>query len=492
MRKFFVHVAFSFLFVYSVSTSAQKNKSPQEIKKEIDTYLKAEMKAQQIPGLSYAIIRNGKIIYSGAYGLANVELKAPVTMHTLFSIGSIGKTFTSSAIMLLQKEGKLSLTDPINKYFDSLPDTWKNITIKNLLSHTSGIKDYAHDFPGYPFIEKDRKQEYTETQFIQMAASLPLNFNPGERWAYSNSNFVLLGFIIHKLSGKPLPEFMKEKIFDPLRMNETRYINVREVISNRASGYLLDDDNKLVPGLYVSNFFSTTGDMGIITTPVDMAKWSIALDNERILDKQTLKQMWTPAKLNNGLEVIGLVGNNYGLGWFLGDHRGHTEIGHGGSFISGYTACFLRFDELNLAVIVVCNLNPSNVAWISYNLAGFLAPELKGVDQLKTKPNADTSFNQNIHTLLDGIGNDNLDTSLVTASFKQRINPITKILFKPDPSVQTSISLVYSDKMNNKNLERYGMQIQKINYYKVKIRNETHYLAIYITPNNKIADMRGY
>ena len=176
----------------------------------------------------------------------------------------------------------------------------------------------------------------------------------------------------------------------------------------------------------------------------------------------------------------------------LGDHRGYKEIGHGGSFISGYTAFFLRFDELHLAVIVVCNLNPSNVQWISYNLAGFFAPELKGIDQLKVKLNTDTSFNQKIHALLDGIGNNKLDTSLVTASFKQRINPITKIIFKPDPSAKTSISFVTSDKMINKNLERYGMPIKKINYYKINIRNETHYLAIYITPNNKIADMRGY
>jgi D-alanyl-D-alanine carboxypeptidase len=492
MRKSSFQIILSFLLLFYISSTAQKIQSIQEIKKEIDKYIKAEMKVEQIPGLTYAIIRNGKIIDSGAYGLANVELKAPVNMHSLFSIGSIGKTFTSTAIMLLQKDGKLSLTDPIMKYLDSLPETWKNITIRHLLTHTSGIKDYAHDFPGYPFIEKDRKQEYTESQFIQMAAKLPLNFDPGERWAYSNSNFVLLGFIIHKVSGKTLPEFMKEKIFGPLGMKDTRYINVREVIVNRATGYLLDDDNRFVPGLYVSNFFSTTGDMGIITTARDMAKWSIALDNEKILDKQILKEMWTPVKLNNGLEGVGILGVNYGLGWGISNHRGYDEIGHSGSFINGYTANFIRFDDLHFAVIVLCNLNPSNVHWISYNLAGFFVPGLKGIDQLKTEENPDTSFNQKIYTLLDGIGNDNLDTSLVTESFKQRINPITKIIFKPDASANTSISFVSSDKMINRNLKRYEIPIQKINYYKINIRNETHYLAIYITSNNKIADVRGY
>ena len=187
-----------------------------------------------------------------------------------------------------------------------------------------------------------------------------------------------------------------------------------------------------------------------------------------------------PAKLNSGLEGVGILGVNYGLGWGISNHRGHKEIGHGGSFISGYTAFFLRFDELHLAVIVVCNLNPSNVQWISYNLAGFFAPELKGIDQLKVKLNTDTSFNQKIHALLDGIGNNKLDTSLVTASFKQRINPITKIIFKPGSSGQPSISFVYSDKMKKKNLERYGMAIQKINYYQNKAFEKKRIIWLFI------------
>jgi CubicO group peptidase (beta-lactamase class C family) len=134
---------------------SQKIKTPTaSIKQEIDKYIKSEMKTEQIPGLAYAVVSDGRIIDSGYYGWANVELKAPVTSPSLFNIGSIGKTFTATAIMLLQKEGKLSIDDPIMKYLDSLPDSWKNITIKHLLTHTSGIKDYAHDFPGYPFIEK--------------------------------------------------------------------------------------------------------------------------------------------------------------------------------------------------------------------------------------------------------------------------------------------------------------------------------------------------
>ena len=490
-RKVFFLPIFLLIICFSFSSSAQKNIGHKE---EIDKYVKAEMARQQIPGLTYAVISNDKIIDSGAYGYANVELHAPVIIHSLFSIGSIGKTFTATAIMLLQKQGKLSINDPINKYLDSLPDEWKNITIKNLLTHTSGIKDYSPDFPGYPIIKRDRKQEITEAQFIKLAASEPLNFKPGERWAYSNSNFVLLGFIIHKTSGKTLPEFMKENIFDVAGMKETRYISLNEIIPNRASGYLLDEDNdnRLIPGKYVSDFYSTMGDMGIITSALDMAKWSIALDEGKILDKQTLQEMWQPAKLNNGQEAEGLVGNEYGMGWFVSNHRGFKEIGHGGDFINGYSADFVRFDELHIAVVVLCNLNQANPHFISLDLAGFYVPELKGIDQMKPEQTSDTSFKNKVHTLLSEIGNDNLDTTLVTENFKEKINPVTKMLFQHQPVDESSITFVHSDNIVNKNFLCDGRLIQKINYCKIKVGNETHYLALYLTMNNKIADMVGY
>jgi CubicO group peptidase (beta-lactamase class C family) len=482
---------FLLLLHLSLTSFSQQVKLTTSIKKQIDTYIKAEMIKEQIPGLSYAVVSNGKIIDSGAYGYANVELKAPVTSHTLFNIGSIGKTFTATAIMLLRKDGKLSIDDPINKYLDSLPSSWNNITIRHLLSHTSGIKDYAHDFPGYSFIEKDRKQEITEAQFIRMATTVPLNFQPGERWAYSNSNFVLLGFIIHKLTGKPIGDFMKERIFEPAGMKETRYTDIHEVIPNRASGYLLDEDynNRFINGIYVSNFFSKMGDMGILTTANDLARWSLAQDHATILDRPTLELMWTPSKLKTGLEAMGILGANYGLGWGLVDHRGYKEVLHGGSFINGYTASFSRFPEEDLAVVVLTNLNPTNVSWIGYNIAGFFIPALKGIDQMQRSKNQDTAMNKKISSFLESLGTGNYDRSLVTEGFIQRINPITKIIFAS--SVKPGLDFIASDIIRTK-YERNGVQVKKINYYKIRLRNETHYLAIYFSEDNKIADLRGY
>jgi D-alanyl-D-alanine carboxypeptidase len=484
-----------FLAIQILSTSqlhSQKIRTPTvTLKQEIDRYIKAEMKKQQIPGLSYAVVSNGKIIDSGAYGWANVELKAPVTSHSLFNIGSIGKTFTATAIMLLQKEGRLSIDDPINKYLDSLPETWKNITIKNLLSHTSGIKDYTPDFPGYPLIKLDRKQEISEAQYIRMATDLPLNFQPGERWAYSNSNFVLLGFIIHKLAGKPVGDFMKEKIFDPAGMKETRYTDVKDIIPNRVVGYLLDEDNnKLINGWYISNFFSKMGDMGILTTATDLARWSIAQDEAKVLDHQTLQQMWTPSKLITGVEVMSIGGSNYGRGWHVADHRGHKEIGHGGSFMNGYTASFARFPEKNFAIVVLTNLNPTHVSGIGFHIAGYFYSDLDAIDHVQPEKNGDTSFNKNIRSFLKSLGSGNYDRSLITESFIQRINPITRIIFGGND--EPKINYIRTDQISARKLQRYGEVIIKINYYQIKLGGETHYLAIYVTAENKIADFRGY
>ncbi|HEY3252188.1 MAG TPA: serine hydrolase domain-containing protein [Ignavibacteria bacterium] len=483
----------AFLFICSPSNLfVQENKDNQNPdKKKIEGYIKDEMKTQQIPGLTYAVVRNGKVIDSGAYGLANIELQAPVTLHTRFALGSIGKTFTATGIMILVKDEMLSLDDPVNKYIDSLPDTWGSITLRHLLNHTSGIRDYIGDFPGYPVIQgRDRKQEYTEAQIIHMAADAPLNFAAGERWAYSNMNFVLLGFIIHKVSGKPLPEFINERIFSPLGMSETRYISVRDIIPGRATGYLLDDNGKITNGIYVSTFFSSTGDMGIITTACDMAKWSIGLNSGKILDKTILNQMWEPAKLSSGMEATGLGGSNYGLGWFLDDHRGYKVRGHGGSFINGYTSDFLYFDDFDLSVIVLTNLNPTDVHWICLNIGGFFVPELSGIDRIKVNVDEEANSVDRVRNFFEELANNSLDTSLATDNFIKRINPVTEIILNQD--APTFISYVSSDRLKDRKVECYGIPIQKINYYRVQFGGETNYFAIYFTAENKIAGMVGY
>ena len=485
------------------------NKNPNITKQELEKYLQAEMKKQQIPGLSYAIVLDGKIIDSGALGLANVGLKVPATLNSKFNIGSIGKTFTATSIMLLQRDGKLSINDLVNKYIDSLPANWNTITIKHLLTHTSGIRDYCQDFPNYPLISgatgeglEERKIEISELQFIKLVTTDPLNFTPGERFAYSNSNYFLLGFIIQKVSGQSLSEFMSERLFTPAGMTETMRENVPVIVPDRATGYNLNDSNKLINGAYISNFYSSQGDMGIITTAKDLTKWIIALEGGKILDKESLRQMWTPCKLKSGFEPMDAYGSysygySYGLGWELNCHNGYIENGHGGDFMNGFSAKFVHFPEKKLTVVVLTNLQPWKISQPGvdvYKMAGFYVPDLNAIDQFQTASTADISLNNivcNFYSKLRGKGE--FDTSVVTINFKERTNSIVKNLYTgkvPNAKTKIHVSCIKTDRMADRNLVRWGVLVKKINYYEITEENKTPtYMAIYFTADNKIADI---
>ena len=206
------------------------------------------MARQKIPGLAVGIYSRGHILLTKGYGQANVELSVPVKPETIFQSGSVGKQFVSAAIMMLVEEGKLSLDDSITKYFTDAPATWKPILIKNLLSHTSGLAEYEtgdRTGPKGPFY---MRLDFTEDELVSKIEALPIEWAAGEKWAYRNTNYVLLGVLIHKITGKPYYEFLDERIFKPLGMVSTRLISERDIIPNRAAGYELDIPAKSVAG----------------------------------------------------------------------------------------------------------------------------------------------------------------------------------------------------------------------------------------------------
>lgn len=485
------------------------NKDNNTVKQELEKYLQTEMQKQQIPGLTYAIVLNGKIIESGALGLANVAYKVPTTLNSKFNIGSIGKTFTATSIMLLQKDGKLSINDPINKYIDSLPENWNGITIKHLLTHTSGIRDYCQDHPGYPLIGgttgeglEERKKEISELQFIKLVTIDSLNFTPGERFAYSNSNYFILGFIIQKVSGQSLSEFMNKRLFTPAGMTETMRENVPVIVPDRATGYNLNDSNKLINGAYISNFYSSQGDMGIITTAKDLTKWIIALEGGKILDKESLRQMWTPCKLNNGVEPTDAFGDSsygysYGLGWELNCHNGYTENGHGGDFMNGFSARLVHFPEKKLTVVVLTNLQPWKISQPGvdvYKIVGLYVPELKAIDQFEAESTADNSLNDTVHDFYNQLKSHGVfDSSIVTNNFNERTNPIVKNSTTgqlPVAKPTIKVSCIKTDLLKDRTVVRWGVPVRKINYYKImEDNNSPMYMAIYFSAENKIADI---
>lgn len=348
-------ITITLLLLLSITCAAQDGVST-----KIDDFIRVEMQTQKIPGVAVAVVKDGKIMLARGYGLANVEHQVPVKTETIFQSGSTGKQFTATAVMMLVEEGTLSLDDKITKYFSDAPETWTNITIRHLLSHTSGMTDYPQDF--------DLRRDYTEDELYQRIKPIPLAFQPGEKWSYSNLAYVMLGILIHKVSGKFYGDFLQERVFKPLEMSTTRVISEADIVPNRAAGYRVAN-GQLKNQDWVSPTLNTTADGALYLTVYDMAKWDAALYTEKLLKKSSLEQMWTPVKLNDGKT------HQYGFGWAIGEMRGHRIVEHGGAW-QGFKAHISRYVDDKLTVIVFANLIQANQTKLARGVAAILNPEL--------------------------------------------------------------------------------------------------------------------
>lgn len=329
----------------------------------VDDYINSEMHRQHIQGLSLAVIKDGKVEKLAGYGQANVELKVPVTPQTIFQIQSITKTFTSTAILMLIEEGKIALDDPVSKHLDGTPDSWKNIKIHHLLSHTSGIKDFINEPTA------SLREDITEEEVFKATTPRPLNFQPGEKYAYSNTNYHLLAMIIRKLTGKSYGEFLKERIFNPLNMTDTRIMSWSDIIPNRASGYQWRG-GKLHNGDYVAGSILAYGGGGILSSAADMAKWATALDDEKLLKKSTIEKAWAATKLNNGTM------SGYGLGWGVGQTNGHRFLAHSGAHMTGFTSALIKYRDDALSIVILTNAGGANPTQLAQHVAGLYNPAL--------------------------------------------------------------------------------------------------------------------
>jgi CubicO group peptidase (beta-lactamase class C family) len=353
MKRF--SLCLSLIFLLAISCLAQNS-----VETKVDEYIRAEMQAQQIPGLALAVIKDGKTVIARGYGLANVEHQVPVKPETIFQSGSTGKQFTATAVMMLVEEGKLSLDDKITKYFPDGPEAWQKITVRHMLTHTSGMTDYPQDF--------DLRRDYAEDDLYQRIKPIPLAFQPGEKWSYSNLAYVMLGILIHKVSGKFYGDFLQERIFKPLEMTTARLISESDIVPNRAAGYRVAN-GQLKNQDWVSPSLNTTADGALYLTIYDMAKWDAALYTEKLLKKSSLEQMWTPVKLNDGKT------HPYGFGWALGQVRGHRVIEHGGAW-QGFKAQISRYVDDKLTVIVLANQIRTNQSKLAHGVAALFNPDL--------------------------------------------------------------------------------------------------------------------
>src|SRR5258706_1135425 len=272
----------------------------------INQFIEAQMRKQQIPGLSLAVVKERQLLLTHGYGLADVELNVAATPETVYQIQSITKSFTASAIMMLRREGKVGLDDAIGKYLEGVPESWKGITIRRLLNHTWGIKDYINE------PHASLRLETTDEEVLRETAKRPLNFAPGEKYAYCNTGYLLLGMVIRKTTGEPYAEILRKRIFEPLGMSSTRVVSLKEIIPGRASGDGVAE-GKLIGGDYVAESVLSYPGGGLLSTVLDMAKYEAIWLRGQLLGESTIEEMWTPGRLNDGSRTL------YGFWWGIKD-----------------------------------------------------------------------------------------------------------------------------------------------------------------------------
>ena len=370
-------LALAIAMTFAASANAKHDSA---LSKEVNVAVLKQMKDQKIPGVSIAIVRNGAVIKAAGYGLANLEVGAPAKAETIFAAGSITKQFVASAIMLLAEQGKVGIDDSIAKYFPEAPVSWKTVTIRHLLTHTSGAPEVGGNTPETLWTKGiiDYHREYTEDELARAYFAQPLEFEPGTKWSYSNTGYELLGFLIHRVTGTYYGEFLREHFFAPFGMTTTRVISFADIVLNRASGYEVVDGTWKNVRLWQSESTLSTAEGSLLMSVLDLANWDAALNTDRVLKHASLEAMWTPVPLDDGSAYPG------GMGWFIADARGHRIVFHtGGGW--GFYAVISRYLDDRLTIIIMTNIDETHadVMKIAADIAAIYLPDTKGANPIK-------------------------------------------------------------------------------------------------------------
>src|SRR5437868_1016504 len=332
----------------SMSAAAQTQLAP-ELRAKIDQLAADVLTKSGVPSASVAVVKDGRIAYVKAYGAARLEPRTPAAPEMRYSIGSISKQFTATAMLLLQEQGKLSLDDKVAKFIPNLTRA-NEVTIRQLLSHTSGYQDYWPQDYVMPMM----LQPTTAERILDLWARKPLDFEPGTRWQYSNTNYVIAGVIVEKASGQPLLQFLSERVFTPLGMKSVTNIDQEKLGETDPTGYLRYALGPLRPAPKEGKgWLFAAGELAMPAQ--DLARWDISIMDQKLMKPSSYREFENEVLLKNG------VGTHYGLGVDVDMEAGHRAISHGGE-VSGFTAQNIVLPDDRVAVAVLTNQDAARAA----------------------------------------------------------------------------------------------------------------------------------
>ena len=373
----------------------------------IDDFVKAELIRTKSPSIAFGIIKDGKLVKHEVYGKANLEFDVDAKKGDRYEIGSITKQLTAMATLLLVEDGKLTLDDPISKHLPESPKEWEKIRIRHLLYQTSGLPDYAFE-EGIGLIDR-----YDREKWMGIMTKRALDFEPGLAWAYSNTNYALLGWVIEKAAGMSYPTFMRERIFKPLGMDNTTFSEPDEIIPRRATGYL-NYQNQVVRSAYSSASIDSDG--SVLSNIEDMSKWDAALREKKLLQPSSYTVYMKAAELESGRW------RPYGMGINLSLPGAEPYYGHGGNS-AGYSAGYACYPNSKLSVIVMGNIYAFGGEAMAKQIAELYEPKLKPTSP-PVKPDPNSKRTETVKKALLALGNGTADDTVleaeVTAPMKTR------------------------------------------------------------------------
>ncbi len=378
----------------------------------IDRYLQTEMRLQKIPGISLAVLKDGKPLYVKGYGVATLEHDVPATPQTVYQIGSIGKQFTAVAVMMLADEHKLNLDDPLSKYLPEVPAGWAKVTLRLMLNHQSGIPQFTT--PQRQLL--DLVHDYTDLELIHLASTQPLDFEPGTDVSYSDTGYVLLGFVINRVAGMFYGDFLQQRVFGPLGMTHTRIISDRDIVPNRASGYEMAENGTLYNQTYVSPALNRTADGSLYSTVEDLARWDRALYGDAVLPHAQLERMWQVDAHKNGRRPL----YHFGYGWENNRLRGHRVVEYDGNW-QGFQAVMSRYVDKKLTVILLTNLSLCRTERLGHTVAGLIDADLRHYPD--SIPDSDPAKTAKFREFLDTVAKDGNDPQRLSAAAAARLVP---------------------------------------------------------------------
>ena len=390
---FLVSATVAIVLLTAAFPSYAQNELPPDLAQKVDKLASDVLAKTGVPSASVAIVRNGRIVYTKAYGDARIEPKTAATPDMRYSIGSISKQFTATAILLLQEQGKLSLDDKVGKYIPDLTRA-NEVTIRQLLSHTSGYQDYWPQ----DYVMPNMLKPVTAQQILDGWARKPLDFDPGTKWQYSNTNYVIAGVIIEKVSGMPLLQFLQQKVFKPLDMKSVTNIDQERLGDTDPIGYLRYALGPLRPAPKEGEgWLFAAGELAMPAR--DLARWDIGIMEQELMKPSSYNEFEREVVLKNG------VGTNYGLGVSVNMEAGHRAISHGGE-VSGFTSENIVFPDERVAVVVLTNQDAANASGaIAHGIAPLLLATYDPLTPQKT---------EQARKIFEGLQQGTIDRSLFT------------------------------------------------------------------------------